>query len=155
MTLTQPTPRRLWPRRLLITSAVLLLLLVIATIVTAINLRHDLQTSLPPLDGTLPVAGLTAPVTVTRDPHGVPSLHASNLDDLLFAQGYITASDRLFQMDSLRRHGAGELAELLGSSLLDHDRQQRYLQLRATADRAAALLPPRPAPPTPGLRQRR
>jgi acyl-homoserine lactone acylase PvdQ len=142
MPLTQPTPRRLWLRRLLITSAMLLLLLVVATITTAINLRHDLRTSLPQLDGNLPVAGLTAPVTVTRDPHGVPSIHASNLDDLLFAQGYITASDRLFQMDALRRHGAGELAELLGSSLIPHDRQQRYLQLRATADRAAALLPP-------------
>jgi penicillin amidase len=134
--------RRIWLKRLGYTAAILALLLVIATITTAIALRHALRASLPQLDGNLTVAGLTAPVTITRDDHSVPSIHASNLDDLLFAQGYITASDRLFQMDALRRHGAGELAELLGPSLIDHDREQRILQLSTAADRAAALLPP-------------
>jgi penicillin amidase len=142
MTLTPPTPRRSLPRRLLLTSAALLLLLALATLIAAINFRHDLHASLPQLDGTLPVAGLSAPVTITRDAHGVPSIHAANLDDLLFAQGYLTASDRLFQMDALRRHGAGTLAEILGSSVVAHDRYQRILQIRATADRAVTLLPP-------------
>jgi penicillin amidase len=142
MTLQTPFFRRKSTRRTLFALLILLLLTLVASFIAAINLRHDLQTSLPQLDGTLPVAGLAAPVTVTRDEHGVPSIHASTLDDLLFAQGYITASDRLFQMDALRRHGAGELAELLGSSLVSHDRQQRYLQLRASADRAISVLPP-------------
>jgi penicillin amidase len=134
--------RRIWGKRLLLASGILLLLVVLGLFLLSINLRRDLHTSLPQLDGTLPVAGLTTPVTVTRNAQGVPSIHASSLDDLIFAQGYITASDRLFQMDALRRHGAGELAEILGPSLLQHDRLQRYLQLRAAADRAIPTLPP-------------
>jgi penicillin G amidase len=129
-------------KRLAITASILVLLLIITTVTTAIILRLALHASLPQLDGNLPVAGLSAPVTITRDGQGVPSIHASNLDDLIFAQGYITASDRLFQMDALRRHGAGELAELLGPSLIEHDREQRILQLRSAADRAVAVLAP-------------
>jgi penicillin G amidase len=143
----RPTPghaffQRKATRRSLFAFLLLVLIAIVATIVLAINLRRDLRTSLPQLDGQISIAGLTAPVTITRDAHGVPSIHAANLDDLLFAQGFITAQDRLFQMDALRRHGAGELAEILGPSLIDHDRQQRYLQLRATADRAVSILPP-------------
>lgn len=139
---TLPTkPRSRWPKRILLTALIVALLLVIGAITLAITMRHDLYTSLPQLDGTVQIEGLTAPVTVTRDALGVPTLRAASLNDLLFAQGYITAQDRLFQMDALRRHGAGELAEILGPTLIDHDRQQRYLQLRATADRAVATLP--------------
>jgi penicillin amidase len=101
-----------------------------------------MHASLPQLDGDLHVAGLGAHVTVTRNAQGVPTLRASNLDDLLFAQGYITAQDRLWQMDALRRHAAGDLAEVLGPSLLEHDRRQRTLQLRTAADRAVAILAP-------------
>jgi len=97
---------------------------------------------LPTIDGTLTVSGLQAPVTVTRNAQGVPSIHASSMEDLLFAQGYVTAQDRLWQMDTLRRHAAGELAEILGPGLILHDKMQRYLQLRAAADRGAASLPP-------------
>ncbi len=64
------------------------------------------------------------------------------MDDLVFAQGYVTAQDRLFQMDSLRRHAAGELAEVLGAGLVPHDLMQRTLRIRATADRAVAQLAP-------------
>ena len=63
------------------------------------------------------------------------------MDDLVFAQGFVTAQDRLWQMDLLRRHAAGQLAAILGRPLLDHDRLQRTLQLRAAADRAIAVLP--------------
>jgi penicillin amidase len=137
----QRTSQRLLLRRLLYAALVFALVLVIALIVTAIAMRHAMRASLPQLDGNIAVAGLSASVTVTRDAQGVPSIHASTLDDLLFTQGYITASDRLFQMDALRRHGAGDLAEILGPSLIAHDREQRYLQLRAAADRAIAVLP--------------
>ena len=108
----------------------------------AIWSRHVMRAALPAIDGTLTVDGLHAPVTVTRNPQGVPSIHANNIDDLLFAQGYVTAQDRLWQMDTLRRHAAGELAEILGPGLVMHDKLQRYLQLRAAADRGAASLPP-------------
>jgi penicillin amidase len=138
--------RRILLKRILIAAEIIALLLVLIVITSTITLRHAMHASLLQneglLDGNISISGLSAPVTVTRDAQGVPSIHASNLDDLLFAQGFITASDRLFQMDSLRRHGAGELAEILGPSLIEHDREQRILQLRSAADRAAAVLPP-------------
>ncbi len=134
-------PRRRWVKRLAIGAAAVAVVVAVVTLSLAIALRHAMRASLPELDGTASVPGLSSAVTVTRDAQGVPTLRASNLDDLLFAQGYITASDRLFQMDALRRHGAGELAEILGPSLIEHDREQRILQLRSAADRAIAVLP--------------
>ncbi len=124
-------------------SAVALAILFLAG---ALYARHwvtsALTASLPQLDGTAHLPGLSAPVTIQRDPHGVPYLHAATLDDLVLAQGYVTAGDRLFQMDTLRRHAAGTLAEIFGSAVLPHDRLQRTLQVRAAADRALAQLPP-------------
>jgi len=135
-----------WLGRVAFTFSILLILLFVTLAIIAVSLRRDMRANLLTnqglLDGNVPVSGLTAPVTITRDAQSVPSIHAANLDDLLFAQGYITAADRLFQMDALRRHGAGTLAEILGPSLIQHDREQRILQLRAAADRAVAVLPP-------------
>src|ERR1700683_304327 len=78
-------------------------------------LRGAEKAALPVLDGELHVAGLSAPVTVRRDAHGVPHIDAATQDDLFLAQGYVTAQDRLWQMDVLRRASNGELAEILGS----------------------------------------
>ena len=103
--------------------------------------RQAMRDALPQLDGAISIAGLSAPVSVERDGHGVPHLRASSLDDLVMAQGYVTAQDRLWQMDALRRHAAGNLAEILGEPLVRHDRAQRTLQIRAAADRALATLP--------------
>ena len=103
-------------------------------------LRTSARQNLPQLDGSLAVPGLRAQVTVERDARGVPHLAAQTMDDLVFAQGYVTASDRLFQMDVLRRHAAGELAEVLGSSAVGLDRLQRILQVRAAADRTVTHL---------------
>jgi penicillin amidase len=68
------------------------------------------RSALPQLDGRIAVPGLSAPVTVIRDTRGAPTLEATNFDDLFFAQGYVTAQDRLFQMYEMRRFAAGELA---------------------------------------------
>jgi penicillin amidase len=103
-------------------------------------LKHAMRDSLPQLDGQMRLPGLSAAVNVRRDQHGVPHIEAANLDDLFEAQGYITAQDRLWQMDMARRVAAGELAELLGKKLVEHDRVQRVLQMRATAERMAAGL---------------
>src|SRR5690242_6051360 len=97
------------------------------------------HSALPQLDGRLKIAGLSAPVTVTRDLHGVPTIEASTLDDLFFAQGYVTAQDRLWQMDVMRRFGSGELSEILGEQTLRLDRQQRILGLRAAARKSLAI----------------
>ena len=139
--LISPRPSRL-VRYLALAGLALSLLLVAALVGARLWLRDTLTAALPPLDGTVAVAGLTSPVTVRRDPRGIPTLQASSLDDLIVAQGYVTAEDRLFQMDAIRRHAAGELAEILGSGLLEHDRMQRTLQLRASADRAIADMLP-------------
>lgn len=135
-----PGPKRL-NRRVLAGLLGFLLLVCAGLLVWVLSLRHAVNAALPVLDGQQSLHGLQQAVTVKRDAQGVPSITAGNLHDVLFAQGYVTASDRLWQMDALRRHGAGELAEILGPSMLEHDRRQRILGMRATADRAATQLP--------------
>jgi penicillin amidase len=80
-------------------------------------------------------------VTIIRDTHGAPTINAANFDDLFFAQGYVTAQDRLFQMDGMRRFAAGELAEVFGGEYVEHDRQQRILGLRVSARKMMGTLP--------------
>ena len=80
-------------------------------------------------------------VSVTRDAHGVPTIEASNLEDLFFAQGYVTAQDRLWQMDVMRRFAAGELAEILGDDFVKHDREQRILGLSIAARKSIEIAP--------------
>ncbi len=101
-----------------------------------------LHSALPQLDGNLQVPGLKASVTVSRDIHGVPTIEAADLDDLFFAQGYITAQDRLWQMDGTRRLAAGELSEIVGEDTLAHDRQQRILGLRLAAKKSNEMASP-------------
>ena len=91
---------------------------------------------LPQLDGTAKISGLSARVTVSRDGHGVPTIDAASFEDLFFAQGYVTAQDRLWQMDVMRRFAAGEISEILGADFLQHDREQRILELRVAAQKA-------------------
>jgi penicillin amidase len=105
-------------------------------------LRSATKAALPQLDGDIRVAGLSAPVMVRRDGHGVPHIEAATQDDLFFAQGYITAQDRLWQMDMYRRNAQGRLAEVLGSRLIAHDRAQRVLGFRNAAERMYATLDP-------------
>ncbi len=140
-----PRRRRRTPKYLLATAVVFAIILVIAGAAGYLYARHwvrsTTEAALPQLDGSLQVAGLKAPVTVQRDAEGVPHIHAQSLDDLVFAQAFITASDRLFQMDLIRRHAAGELSEIVGSAALPSDKLQRVLQIRASADRAVANLP--------------
>jgi penicillin amidase len=98
--------------------------------------------ALPQLDGRVTVSGLHSNVTVKRDHRGVPTIDAANLQDLFFAQGFVTAQDRLWQMDSMRRFAAGELSEILGEQFLEHDREQRILSLRVAAGRSLEVASP-------------
>ena len=104
---------------------------------------HVAKAALPQLDGQLPVKGLSTAVTVTRDDHGVPTIEAASLEELFFAQGYVTAQDRLWQMDVIRRAGGGELSEILGDLTLKLDREQRILGLRAAAKKSLEMATPR------------
>jgi penicillin amidase len=77
-------------------------------------LRARARDALPPVDGEVKVPGLREPVEVRRDGWGVPHIYARNLHDLYFAQGYVTASERLFQIEFSYRTGSGRLSELVG-----------------------------------------
>src|SRR5438876_1427176 len=91
---------------------------------------------------TLKLAGLRERVTVRRDERGIPYIEAANDDDLYFAQGYITASDRLWQMDLLRRNVRGELAEVLGPAVLSQDQLHRTLGFGRIVDATASQMAP-------------
>ena len=95
--------------------------------------------ALPQMEGTLRLKGLSAAVKVTRDSHGVPAIEATTFEDLFLAQGYVTAQDRLWQMDIMRRFDAGELSQVLGEATLKIDREQRILGLRAAATKSLAM----------------
>jgi penicillin G amidase len=138
--------KRRWPRIVLWLFAGLLLAVLLSAVAGLVWLRAAEKTALPVLDGELHVnsstsTGISAPVSVRRDGHGVPHIEAATQDDLFAAQGYVTAQDRLWQMDAFRRNAKGELAEVLGPSLVKHDKMQRVLQMRVTAERIYANLP--------------
>ncbi len=72
--------------------------------------------------------------TIRRDARGVPHIEAASWQDAVFLQGFATAQDRLWQMDSLRRFGAGELAEVFGPGALAVDQRSRRMRMRALAE---------------------
>jgi len=131
--ISAPTSRRSPVLRVMLWLLLGILAILVAGLGYAYFVVHS---ALPQLDGRLQINGLSAPVTVTRDSHGVPTIEAGNLEDLFFAQGYITAQDRLWQMDLMRRFGSGELSEILGSDLIKVDREQRILGLRTAAKKS-------------------
>ena len=95
---------------------------------------------------TMTIAGLRDRVTVKRDERGIPYIEAKNDEDLYFAQGYVTASDRLWQMDLLRRTERGELAEVLSAGpnnvALEQDKQHRTLGFAQVVDAEIAQSAP-------------
>lgn len=101
-----------------------------------------LRASLPRLDGTLGASQLSAPVTITRDALGVPTLSGKSRADVAYATGFVHAQDRFFQMDLLRRVAAGEMSALIGPAALDLDRRNRPNRFR---ERAQALIDALPA----------
>ncbi len=94
------------------------------------DLKTRAQNVLAQLSGTLPVRGLQKPVKVLRDEWGIAHIYAETQDDLFFAQGFVAAQDRLWQMDLWRRTGEGKLAEILGPSALERDKFARLLRYR-------------------------
>ena len=98
------------------------------------RLRTLAQRTLPLIDGELKLAGLKRPVTVVRDQWGIPHIYADNTDDLFFAQGFVAAQDRLWQMEMWRRSKEGRLAEVLGPRAVERDRVARLLRYRGPFD---------------------
>ena len=94
----------------------------------------------PKIDGDLKLTGLSAPVKVVRDELGVPYITAANTPDLLKAQGFVTAQDRLLQMELFRATWRGELAATFGPDALPSDIRMRVLGMRRNGDRHALKL---------------
>jgi penicillin amidase len=137
----QPSrPSRRGLRIALKIAAWLLLIVLVLAAGAAAYLYHAARRTLPQVDGSIAVAGLNAPVTVTRDAQGVPHIIAANQNDLFFAQGFVTAQDRMWQLDMSRRYAAGEMAELFGPEYLRTDKLQRILQIRWLAERGIESL---------------
>src|SRR6202140_1529201 len=119
-----------------IVSGLILLVLLVAIVGAAAWAYWIARSALPQLDGSVAVPGISSKVRVVRDERGVPTIEAATLEDLFFAQGYVTAQDRLWQMDMMRRAAAGELSEIIGEATVKMDREQRILGLRLAAEAA-------------------
>lgn len=106
-------------------------------------LREEALARLAVLEGSVTVAGLQQPVEVLRDRWGIAHIYAKTVPDLFFAQGYVAAQDRLYQIEIWRRTGAGELAEVLGPEYVSRDRIARLVRYRGDMDREWASYGPR------------
>ncbi|GAA0963838.1 penicillin acylase family protein [Actinocorallia libanotica] len=132
---------RRWPRPLRWGARILALLLVLA-LVAALWVVWTVRRSFPDYGGEVRLAGLSAPVTVHRDAHGVPQVYADTPEDLFKAQGYVTAQDRFWEMDFRRHVTSGRLSELFGETTLETDKVVRTLGWRRVAEQELALLEP-------------
>ncbi|MCO6415708.1 penicillin acylase family protein [Siccirubricoccus sp. KC 17139] len=119
-----------------------LALLVLLPLLLAGAAAGALWWSLPTREATLTLPGLSAPVEVAFDTHGIPRLRAANERDAAMALGLLHARDRMFQMELMRRGAAGRLAELAGGAALRSDRLVRTLGLARRAREDLATLPP-------------
>lgn len=123
-----------WAVRLFVASLALLLLAVLGGWLF-------LRGSLAQLDGARTVPGLHAAVTIARDADGVPMVTGQDRLDVAYATGFVHAQERFFQMDLLRRSGAGELSELFGPKALPLDSEHRLHRFRARATEMLAHMP--------------
>lgn len=113
----------------------------ISALGAALVLWLMLRASLPQLQGRVPQAGLSGPVSISRDALGVPAIRGKSRRDVAYALGFAHAQDRFFQMDLLRRSAAGEMAALIGATALPLDRQRRLHRFRQRAVKILAELP--------------
>ena len=100
-----------------------------------------LQQSLPQQDGAIVFEQLSAPVTVVADVHGIPVIHAGDRLDAVRALAYLSARDRLFQMDLMRRKNAGRLAEIFGQVAVNNDIKMRTYGFDRVAKAVVDKLP--------------
>src|SRR5207247_3709581 len=120
-----------------IVACTIALLVVASIVVTGLILVYR---PLATIDGEFRLLGLDQRAEILRDSYGVPHIYAQTAHDVFYLQGYVTAQDRLFQMDLYRRAGAGRLAQVLGDPALDSDKQFRTFGLARVAAPELALL---------------
>jgi penicillin amidase len=126
-------------RFLTISAALLSVLLIVVAVVAFVTVRK----SFPDTSGGVRINALHSKVTVERDGKGIPQIYADNSEDLFFAQGYVHAQDRFYEMDFRRHVTAGRLSELVGKSALDTDKYVRTLGWRRVAQQELALVDPK------------
>lgn len=114
----------------------------IIIVALALFLRHLVTKSFPVTVGTLSVEGLEHEVQIYRDAMGVPHIIALNEHDMIFAQGYVHAQDRLWQMDMVRRLAEGRVSEVLGDRTVEFDKLFRTLGLSRVAETIEQSLQP-------------
>ena len=100
----------------------------------ASDLAKQARAALSQTSGRIELAGIVKPVEVIRDPWGVAHIYAQTQDDLFFAQGFVAAQDRLWQMEIWRRTGEGKLAEILGPAAIERDKFARLMRYRGDMD---------------------
>jgi penicillin G amidase len=120
-----------------IVASALVLVLVATFVLTGLILIYR---PLPTIDGESRLLGIDQRAEVLRDSYGVPHIYARTAHDLFYLQGYVTAQDRLFQMELYRRAGEGRLSEVLGEPALDSDRRFRTFGLARVAAQELRLL---------------
>ena len=125
-------------RRLLLKAAAAI---VLVALIVALGGYLYLRRSLPQIDGTARVSGLSGPVDIIRDGDAIPHIFAATKADGLFGLGYVHAQDRLWQMELQRRIGHGRLSEVLGSAALPQDRFLRTVGFGRAAKTAWASTP--------------
>ncbi|MFT3797912.1 penicillin acylase family protein [Microbacterium sp.] len=135
-------PRRSLGRRIGIIAFSVVAGLTAVALVLAGVVVFTIQRSFPQLDGTIAVAGLGDDVTVYRDVQGIPTIVADSTHDLFYAQGYVHAQDRFWEMDFRRHVTSGRLSELFGASQLPTDEFLRTLGWRRVAEEEVAALDP-------------
>ena len=111
-------------------TALLLALLLLPQFSYGQDLQTRAQNVLAQINGTIKIRGLNKPVNVMRDQWGIAHIYAETQDDLFFAQGFVAAQDRLWQLDLWRRTGEGKLAEILGTGYIERDKFARLLRYR-------------------------
>ena len=137
-----PPARRSLGRRIAIIAYAVFVGLVVLALIAAGVVVYSIQRSFPQLDGEKTLTGLTAEVSVQRDALGVPTITAETSRDLFYAQGYVHAQDRFWEMDFRRHVTSGRLSELFGESQLQTDIFLRTLGWREVAAEEVASLDP-------------
>ena len=101
-----------------------------------------IRSSFPKINGEIRQGGLDGPVEIYRDDFGIPHIYASTSHDLFFAQGYVHAQDRFWQMDFWRHIGSARLSEMFGESQVDTDKFLRTMGWARVVEEELAVIDP-------------
>jgi penicillin amidase len=125
-------------RRLAAVIGGIVLALILVIVVYVAYVGWTTHTAVAATGGTRSGMGVDGPITIARDARGIAHIRATTDRDLFYAEGYAVGSDRLWQLDLLRRYCEGRLAEVLGAPLVDNDKSLRTYELADAASRIYA-----------------